>query len=89
VSLIKPDENAGDVNDGQEVRGRLLEAAGNGAKALDVMEEAFNLVAKSIASEVFATTIVFSRRIHRDHWFHTSRSNRVDNAVGIVTSVSH
>jgi hypothetical protein len=53
------------------------------------MEEAFHLVAKSIASAVFATTIVFSRRIHRDHWFHTSRSNRVDNAVGIVTSVSH
>lgn len=75
------------MNGCQEVGGRLLVAAGDGAKAFDVMEEALDFSAKPIEGARFAATVVLSRGIHRDDGLHAPLPDRADDSVGVVSGV--
>jgi hypothetical protein len=74
--------------DGREkIGGRLLVAAGDGAKAFDVMEEALDISAEAIKGARLATAIVLSRGIHRDDGLHASLADRTDDRVGVVSRI--
>jgi hypothetical protein len=75
------------VDGRQEVGGRLLVAAGDGSKALDVMEEALDVSPKAIEGTRLATPVVLARWVHGDDGLHASSANRTDDRIGIVPSV--
>lgn len=75
------------MNHGEEVRGGLFVATGDGAETFDVMEEAFNLASKSIETTAFSSPVVFARGMHCNYRFHSAGADRVDDAVGIVACV--
>ena len=87
MSSIKPHEDAGDVDGRQEIRGRLLVAAGDGAKAFDVMEEALDIPPEAIESARLATAVVLSRGIHRDDRLHAPPTDCADDRVGVVSRI--
>jgi hypothetical protein len=75
------------VDGRQEIGGRLLVAAGDGAKAFDVMEEALNGTAKAVQAARLATPVVFPRRIHSDDGFHSSTADGSHDRIRVVPSV--
>jgi hypothetical protein len=75
------------VDGREEVRGRLLVATGDGAEALDVMEEAFDVSPETIEAARLAPPVVLSRGVHRDDWLHAPPTDRADDRIGVVPSV--
>lgn len=73
----------------QEVGSRLLVATGDGTEAFDVMEEALNIAAEPIESARFATSVVFSRGIHRDDGLHPSPMDSCDDGIGVVPRIRY
>jgi hypothetical protein len=75
------------VDGGQIICGCLLVAAGDGAKAFDVVEEALNISAETIEGAGLAPAIVFPRGIHGDHWLHAALVNGCHDSVRVVPCV--
>jgi len=65
VSLIKPQGDAGDVDEGEKVAARLLVASGDGAEALQAVKEAFDAIAHCIETAVLGA-LASARRIRCD-----------------------
>jgi len=75
------------VDGRQEIGGRLLVTAGDGAEAFDVMEEALDIPPEAIESARLATAVVLSRGIHRDDRLHAPPPDRADDRVGVVSRI--
>lgn len=75
------------MDDCQEIGGRLFVATGDGAEALDVMEEALNVPTEAIEAVRLAPPVVPPCRIHRDDRLHASLADRDDYRIGIVPCV--
>ena len=67
MSSVEPDEHADQQDAGQKRAGKLVEAGGNGAIVLDLVEEAFDEVALAIECEVGLARRL-SVRLRGDDW---------------------
>jgi len=66
----------------------LVVAAGDGAKALEVVEQALNAISSAVEATIEASAIAFSRRVAADDNLHATTTNVAAEGVGVVAGVA-
>jgi hypothetical protein len=87
--LGQPHQDAGEVDDSEEVGPSLFVAGSDCSEAFEPMKETLNLIAKAVQRAILSPPVVLARRVHRDDRVHSSRLRGEDDAVCVVAGVSN